>query len=47
MTIGSLYTKGVATVRRDASAEEAARLMREQRTEALKTEDPFRDEFAA
>jgi len=46
MTIGSLYTKSVAKMRRDASAEEAARLMREQRTEVLKTEDLSRDEFA-
>jgi CBS domain-containing protein len=35
MTIGTLYTKSVATVRRDATAEEAARLMREQHVGAL------------
>jgi len=40
MTIGSLYTKSVATVRRDASVEEAARLMREQHVGALVVVDP-------
>jgi CBS domain-containing protein len=40
MTIGSLYTKSVATVRRDASAEEAAHLMREQHVGALVVIDP-------
>jgi CBS domain-containing protein len=40
MTIGTLYSKSVATVGRDATAEEAARLMREKHVGALVVVNP-------